>query len=82
MQSSIPKNKFEKLVHLVGFIIRAYLYTLYKSVPFVTLFDGLLRYRMTNAPIPVYRDPVFETIKANVYREVRYGDPNGDVKTG
>jgi len=22
MQSSIPKNKFEKLVHLVGFIIR------------------------------------------------------------
>ena len=24
MQSSIPKNKFEKLVHLVGFIIRIY----------------------------------------------------------
>jgi len=23
MQSSIPKNKFEKLVHLVGFIIRS-----------------------------------------------------------
>ena len=24
MQSSIPKNKFQKLVHLVGFIIRIY----------------------------------------------------------
>ena len=24
MQSFIPKNKFEKLVHLVGFIIRIY----------------------------------------------------------
>ena len=24
MQSFIPKNKFEKLVHLVGFIVRIY----------------------------------------------------------
>jgi hypothetical protein len=54
---------------------------IYMSVPFVTLFDGLLRCRMTNASIPLYRDPVSETIKANVYREVRYEDPNGDVKT-
>jgi len=36
---------------------------------------------MINASTPVYRDLVFETIKANVYRKVRYEDPNGDVKT-
>ena len=45
------------------------------------MFDGLLRHRMINASTPLYRDLVFETIKAHVYGEVRYEDPNGDVKT-
>jgi len=36
---------------------------------------------MTNASISLCRDLVLETIRANVYSEVRYEDPNGDVKT-
>ena len=42
--------------------------SVYMSVPFVTPFDGPPCYSMINVPIPLYRDLVFETIKASVYR--------------
>jgi len=46
MQRFIPKNKFEKLVHLVGFIIRIFFDIFFDITVFAELHDTHLQNRI------------------------------------